>query len=182
MRRHFLTYTTLGGFTLLLGSLMFLGGSSGCYGDQCTGSVANYGQTPGEGRLLDPDSWESNAQVSNWLDYSHQRSWYIYLPMFQGREIGQVYTYISPDPNPNVREDGKYKQYTLASGNLAEITIFDSGQPGKTPFIQVHNDTCADYFARIVITAYPAAPDAGTPNTSDSGPTQYAARDTGATE
>jgi len=182
MRRRFLTYGTLGIVAAILGSLTFLGASTGCYGDQCTGSAGDYGWNPGEGRLLDSDTWESNPQVSRWLEYSHQRSWFVHLPAFQGREISNVYVYISPDPDPNVSNPPQYKQYTLASGNLAEITVNFSGTPGLVPTVQVHNDTCADYYSRIVITAYPATPDAGIPNTADTGTNQDAASDTGATE
>ncbi|WP_394842393.1 hypothetical protein LZC95_35660 [Pendulispora brunnea] len=182
MRRRFLAYGTVGIFTVLFGSLIFLGGSTGCYGDQCTGTVGEFGLNAGEGRLLDPNTWESNLQSSEWLSYSHQRSWFIRVKGFEGRDISQVFVYISPDKDPNVFQQGTYKQYTLASGNLAEITIAENGRPGVTPLVQVHNDTCADYYTRIVVEAYPALPDAGTPDTADTGTNQDAASDTGATE
>ncbi|WP_394831834.1 hypothetical protein LVJ94_35495 [Pendulispora rubella] len=161
---------------------MFLGGSTGCYGDQCVGSAGPFGENEGEGKLIDANTWESNSQSSEWLSYSPQRSWFIRARGFEGRDISKVSVYISPDKAPNVREEGKYKQYTLASGNLAEITVLDNGIPGVTPLIQVHNDTCADYFTRVVIEAYPALPDGGLPDTADTGTNQDASRDTGATE
>jgi len=179
---RFFAYGTLGATLLLVGSLAILGTGTGCYGDQCIGDNVNFGDKEGEGRLVSPDIWESQPQsATNWMSYSHQRLYTVHPRGLEGRDILQVFPYISPDTNPN-----EISQWTLAGGNLGEIKILDTNVPGLVPTVLVKNDTCADYFIRIVIQAYPAAPptDAGTPNSGDAGPDSNldATTDTGVTE
>jgi len=177
--RKIVGYGALGAALTLASSFAFLGGSSGCYGDQCVGDTVEFGVNDGEGALVTPDTWESSTQVSTWLKYTHQRSYFVTLRGLEGRDILDVFVYISPDDAPNVLSD-QYTQYTLAGGNLAEITIVDTNKPGIPPRVQVHNDTCADYSARIVVQLKPASPDAGAPGDGDA--SLDSSTDTGVTE
>jgi hypothetical protein len=58
----------------------------------------------------------------------------------------------------------------VGSGNIAEITVHppDTTPGGDTDwFIAVYNDSCADYYVRVVVTR--AASDAGAPILPDAG-------------
>ncbi len=130
----------------------------GCYGRNCEGETAAYGRVPGEGRMVAPDAWESNPIDGKWLPFPRQRSW-----VFEMRDLGQRTPYlpevfISGNENPSA-ENGNF---TLAGGNLAEVS---SVGPGR---MTVKNDTCADYFVRVVAHA-PPNPPVVTPPIGDAG-------------
>jgi hypothetical protein len=68
-----------------------------------------------------------------------------------------VDTFISAEPNPHAANGN----WTLGSGNLSE-------QSGVGPgTIAVKNNTCADYFIRIVAHASPRPPEAADASTAD---------------
>ncbi|WP_394850174.1 hypothetical protein LZC95_22290 [Pendulispora brunnea] len=141
------------GASVPLLSAFALGSSSGCYGDQCEQSEAN---VDAPGRLIDADTWESTPVDSNWLLYSGQHTWVFHPHVLDGRDIRQVNVFISPDEFPNKDKtdtEGRH-QWTQAGGNLAQITVLkkDGGNA-----IYVWNNTCASYFVRIEVTAYPAS-------------------------
>ncbi|WP_394827209.1 hypothetical protein [Pendulispora albinea] len=155
--------------TLLLGAgLALVAGSAGCYGDQCVGSDLEFGDKEGEGHLVTTDIWESHAQSAKWLRYSPKRRYFLRLHGFEGRKVFRVITYVSPDESPNGPQPGT--QFTVAGGNLAEVKILET-PPGEAPRVVVANDTCADYYARFEVQAYPSGPvtDAGPPDAGDAG-------------
>ena len=132
--------------------------TTACQDRTCTGSFADFGRAPFQGELIDPDTWESTPQGSKWLPYPGQRSWFFFPRGLERRQIASVLVYISPVESPN--DPGG--QYTVASGNVATIRTFaDPADPQLlNPGVQVGNDTCADFFVRVVVRAYPAG-DAG---------------------
>ena len=157
-----------GGFVAIALSFFVLESTSGCLGHQCDGSSDDFGEGPGEGALVpnSRDIWESTPLASQWRNYPHQRTLNLHPHVFDGRTITQVFVYNSPDSQPNLitGPDGAAifpppgTNFTLASGSLAEVSLFGSS------YVRVHNDTCADYFVRVVVEAAPLAPsvDAGT--------------------
>lgn len=104
------------------------------------------------GRLFDPYTWESNPIDSGWLPFPGQREWIMTLrdAKTSARIAGQVLQITAYVSSNNVGSDG-----TLAGGNLAEVRMVTSNVIG------VRNDTCADYFVRVVVTSRPL-PDGGT--------------------
>jgi hypothetical protein len=128
--------------------------ASGCYGRVCEPSVDTWGLEPGEGRMLDPDTWESNPLDGQWLDFPGQRTW-----VFEMRDLGgrlpekPVVAYISASEFPAATGSN----FAIASGNLAELTF---AGPGR---LVVRSGVCADYFLRVVVEAAPNPPE--TPQT-----------------
>jgi len=163
-----------------LGVAIFaLVGQSGCYGDQCIGDAMDVGN--GRGRLVSEDTWESNPQDDDagWYQYRHERAFVFHPQGLEGRAILGVTPYISSDRRPN--ELGQGRQFTVASGNLAEIRIDAAASPTDPPTIVVLNDTCAEYWLRIVVTAYPKT-DGGAMDAGDAGSERDSAPSDGATE
>lgn len=124
----------------------------GCYGHNCDGGQTFFGANPGEGRLLDADTWETTPVNGPWLPFPKQQTYF-----FDLRDLGTdrtpdlVVPYISAQANP-LAEGGNY---TIGAGNLAEISGADLGR------VAVHNGTCADYYIRVVVQASPRAPSQG---------------------
>jgi hypothetical protein len=134
-------------WAIVMGGVSFL---AGCYGHNCDGDSITWGRNPGEGRLIDADNWESSPIDGDWIPFTRQR-----VVFFEMRDLGdripyQIIPYISAEPNP-VHDNGNW---TLGSGNLAEHS---GAGPGT---IAIKNDTCADYFIRIVATVPPRPPPA----------------------
>lgn len=136
--------------------------ASGCYGRTCDPSVRTWGLEPGQGRLLEPDTWESNALEAGWLDFPGQRTWIFEMRDLGGRTPQIVLPYISASDAPAATGSN----FALASGNLAEIS---SVGPGR---ILVKSGVCADYFLRLVVIAAPVAPEPApvSPAQPDAGP------------
>lgn len=123
---------------------------SSCYGRNCEASVENWGENPGEGRLLDENTWESQAVNEPWLHFPGRRSWIMDTRLLGARFAAIPKVYVSGSSDP-VRLGANF---TEASGNLAEITV--TTNPGV---LIVTNGTCAEYYARVVIEAAPVPPD-----------------------
>ncbi len=134
----------------------FLPITSGCFGHQCDFSSADFGKEDGgEGDLLpgDPSTWQTTPIAGNWVPYPHNHTVVIRPYPLIGRTITNVIVYISPNQNA----DAPGSNFTTAAGNLGEVAVFQ-GRPNdpKDPgAINVHNDTCADFFMRAVITSGP---------------------------
>lgn len=154
--RRALGWGSLSTMLILISSFAFVG-QTGCYGDQCIGDIQEYGDAT-HGELTSPDTWESNPPNSGWLNFSHKRTFNVHLYGLEGRDIQQVLPYISPDSVP--KSDYGQSQYTLASGNLAEIQNLGTNIPGIPPTVRILNDTCADYYLRLLVIATPKAPGA----------------------
>lgn len=142
--------------------------ASGCYGHNCVGDWANYGQNPGEGQLVDDNTWQSGPVDGLWLPFPKQQTYY-----FDLHELGVdrlptlVIPYVSAQANP-LQEGGNY---TIAGGNLAEISGADRGR------VTIHNGTCADYFLRVLVQAPQRANGAAPPANDDAGDEDASASD-----
>jgi hypothetical protein len=130
--------------------------SSGCVGNECESDFEDYpGPTfPDQSLMLDENTWASSPLVGPWLPYPHQRYWGLHTTALFGNRVPDHATaFISPD------ETGPVSVWSEAAGNLAE---WSQPTPG---YILLHNDTCADYSVRVVITF--AALDGGPDSAAD---------------
>lgn len=118
---------------------------TGCFGRQCDGDFQSYGGKPGEGRLLDPDTWETTSFDGKWLGFPHRRTWVFDTSALGPRAPESVIAYVSAQETPN--ELGG--NFTVGGGNLVTYTV---AKPGS---LWVTNDTCADYYIRVVVKAPP---------------------------
>lgn len=147
----------------------------GCQGRECESiGFTDYGYGPGQGHLIDANTWESTPNDDPnqpWLSFGPYQTWVFHPVGLEGRDLVNVITYVSADPDPN--DPGK--NYTLAAGNLAEI-----GASSDSRAVFVTNATCDPHYIRIVIVADPAQPnpfsgveagvsDAGDDSGADSG-------------
>jgi hypothetical protein len=126
---------------------------AGCYGHNCDGDTVFFGRGANEGHLLDANTWESNAMEAPWLPFPHQRLYDIDLAMLGDRTPAIVIPYVSANQNPD--------NFTVGSGNLTEILAATHAH------VSIKNDTCADYYLRVVVVAPPAPPAA--PGPADAG-------------
>lgn len=121
----------------------------GCTDLRCEGSYVAYGRGENEGAAVGPTSWESTPFEGKWLDFSHERLITFELQEKVGnRRIISVTPYISASDIPS-QNNGNF---TVASGNLAVIQVVAPG------WFTVRNDTCADYYVRVVVELEPEAP------------------------
>jgi hypothetical protein len=125
-----------------------------CADRVCEYSAKDFGRGPGEGELVAPALWESTPQTGKWLPFPAQRSWFVFPQGLAHTDIARVLVYISAaeEPNPG-------SQYTLASGDSALIRQFpDPGDPsGESTGVEIHNNTCADFWVRVVLEGYAPA-------------------------
>jgi len=131
------------GLVALWGIVMGGLGSASCYGHTCDGDTQVYGRAPGEGQLVNPDTWQSSPIDGDWIPFTKQRIWFFEMDAL-GRLPATITPYISAERNP-VR-DGNW---TIGSGNLAEQSGAGFGR------VAIKNNTCADYYIRLVVTAAP---------------------------
>lgn len=125
--------------------------STGCFGHQCDPSRAEL--KADDGHLIDADTWESNRINEPWLDYGPQHTIRIPTDKLGGRWPTQILVYVSGNPNPV--GSTPQRTFTLATGNLITVQyVSDSA-------VEVRNDTCAQYYARVVIKAGDPLGDAG---------------------
>lgn len=136
----------------------------GCYGNNCEGSFEVFGDDPGEGKMLDEDTWISGDQDGVWLWFPRQRYYVFDLRALGGRMPTKPLAYIS-----GTREPSKFGgNMTLAGGNLAQ---FYAMRPNG---IDVKNESCSDYYLHLVVEATPFPPEApmedgGAPGADDAG-------------
>jgi hypothetical protein len=137
---------------LILFALLWIGlvagvalASPGCYGRNCEGGIEPFGTDPGQGRMIDENTWESSPMEGEWLPYPKQRFYTINIPGLNGRTPQVVLPYLSAAPNP--RKTGA--NWTLGSGNL---TLMVNASPNH---IDIINDSCSDYYLRLVVIASP---------------------------
>ena len=119
------------------------------------------------GRLLDDDTWESNSIDEDWQSFSPERYIYLQIPELANRTFESAEIDISVVENPNLPVSGGANNWTIATGNLGELeaaytlpypALPDGGAAGSFFALTVHNDTCATYWARIVLHMDPIAP------------------------
>jgi hypothetical protein len=140
-------------WTVVMGAASF---ASGCYGRNCDGDEVVFGHVPGEGQLLDANTWQSGPIDGPWLPFPKQRMW-----IFELRELGDrlpsfPVAYVSAESDP-LHSGGNF---TIGAGNIAELSGADKGR------LFVHNGTCADYYLRLVVESPPLPPTAAVPDAS----------------
>jgi hypothetical protein len=164
-RRLLTTFSVLGVLSTGAAGLAFVALAPACAERTCEGQGLDYGRGAGEGHLIDEDTWESTPVEGKWLHYPAQREYFIFPGRLLGpKRIAKVTVYISPMDQPN--PDG---QYTVASGNVAIVRQFPDLGNQALPGVSVRNDTCAEFWVRIVLEAYPLPPnqDGGTDADAD---------------
>ncbi len=153
---------------------------AGCFGRGCDPSFFDWGGHPGEGQMIDPDTWESNPLDGTWLPLPHQghlRALYAGPVPRSPRTPEWVQVYISPSDHPITNDPPA--SFTPSGGNLSKLFYFparvvetDAGKP-RPDVLEVWNDSCSDYYARIIVHASestrPAAEDGGIDESVDSG-------------
>ena len=122
----------------------------GCYGRNCEGRADVFGREPGEGSLIDEDTWQSSPMDGKWLPFPRQQLYFFELRELGDRTPAVVVPYVSP-----VEEPARSFNATIGGGNLTELSGI---APGR---VAVKNGTCADYYLRVVVMAPPRPPDAG---------------------
>ena len=122
---------------------------AGCYGRNCDGDTLIFGRNPGEGRLINADTWESGPIDGVWLAFPHQRVW-----VFDLHELGLDRTPDVPIAYVSAERDPLHENtnFTIGAGNIVEQSGADRGR------ITMKNGTCADYYLRVVVTATPRPP------------------------
>jgi len=135
---------------------------------QCDFTSAEYcapGDTSCAGHLIDPYTWESGPIDGAWLDFRHNKTWLLHFRdgVTQQTIQGTVYeplVWIAPEAEASAPGG----QYVTAGGNLAEWSTASDATS-----LNLHNDTCADYFFRVVVHASPdgTPPDAGADASQD---------------
>lgn len=117
--------------------------SAGCFDRSCEDTFVE--RPAGSGTMLDSNTWESNPIDAEWLDYGPRRTIFFRWPEFGGRRPDLFLPYISSSPTPLSPTDGD--TFTLAGGDLATFTNVTSDG------IFVRNNTCAQYYLRLVAVA-----------------------------
>lgn len=133
----------------------------GCYGRNCEGDIVRYGSEPGQGKMIDENTWESSPIDGDWLAYTHQRSYQFDIPALGGRTPTLVMPFLSPAQNP-VKEA---QSSTPGGGNLTEIYFT------RPNGVDIKNGTCADYYMRVYIVVPPFPPGAPEAGAFDAGVT-----------
>jgi len=134
--------------------------TGGCAGDDCDSDTATWGSCT-QGERLDATHWESTPYSGQpWLNFHGERTWtFDPTPWMGSRPPFLVDVELSFLPLPNTDGGGGWAP---SAGNLSEIAVLPSG------LVQVTNDTCAQYYVRVVLTY--AAVDAGAAgDTGDAG-------------
>lgn len=98
--------------------------------------------------MVDANTWESTPLDADWIPFTRQRVVFVQMNGLAGRTPSVILPYVSADKNP-IRTGSNW---VIAPGNLAEQS---GAGPGS---ITVRNNTCADYFLRLVVTAPPNPP------------------------
>lgn len=163
----------LGATTLT--TLGFVGATASCLTDACADSEVKFGATPGEGSLVDENTWQSTPLDGQWIPYPHHRTYvFNFGGKFRGRRPSAAYVYISANDKPN--DFGS--NFTLAGGDTATIGLLNEDG------MYLRNNTCADYYVRVLVEMEPvkASPDAGASDAAGDtdAPSDGAAREAGA--
>jgi hypothetical protein len=133
------------GSAIVVGLTLAAAAALDCYGHQCD---ANHGLFPpeggdaGRGRMLDDNTYETNAIDEPWLNYPGNVRLDVSYPKDMGRPMAWLEPYVGTSQQPSQTDSATW---ILASGALAEIVSSNS-----TDF-SVLNATCASYYARFVV-------------------------------
>ncbi len=105
----------------------------------------------------DPNAWESNPLFSPWLHFPGQTTYAFYLPpQFSNRAIVTYNAYLAVTADPF--DAGSVS--VVGAGNSVEFTFPAQADGGlyEPPIFYALNDTCAEYWTRVVVTFAPANP------------------------
>lgn len=133
----------------------------GCYGRNCDGSIEVFGASPGQGYMVDENTWASNRWDEKWLWFPGQRLYVFEIGALGGRTPEKILPYISGSDNPMDGVGGHH--FAPAAGNLAEIFWVGPNH------IQVKNESCSDYYLRLVLEAPPLPPEIPTADAGATG-------------
>jgi hypothetical protein len=136
------------GLWIVVTAALFL--APGCYGRNCEGDAMGYGSLPGQGRMLDDTTWESSPIDGAWLHFPRQRYYFFDIPELGGRLPSVVIPTLSAVQVPDDGGDS-----TLGAGNIALLLNYHPNH------VEVKNDTCSDYYLRLVILVPPLPPSNG---------------------
>ena len=120
----------------------------GCYGRNCEGETATFGKRATEGQMVDDRTWASNPWQGEWLPFPRQQYYIFDIQALAGRTPEQITPYLSGQHDP-----ANGGNFTIGSGNLA---ILQNIGPNR---IDIRNDSCSDYFLRLVLTVPPLPPE-----------------------
>ncbi len=136
--------------------------SAGCAGSDCASDAATWGSCS-EGERIDVNTWESGPLTGKpWLDFHGERTWVLDpTPWMGAREPVGFQAYLSLDPTP-VTDGGS--GFAEPAGNLAILTPVQ--QSDGSWKVKVLNDTCAQYYLRVVLTYAAPSGDGGTGTTT----------------
>jgi hypothetical protein len=133
-------FLVFGAVWLVISCALFFA-TPGCYGRNCEGSIEVFGVDAGQGNMVDENTWESSPNDGVWLSFPRQRYYIFDIRALGGRTPTLYLPYLSASPEP--QKSGF--DNTLAAGNLAK---FKNVSPNH---IEVLNDTCSDFFLRLVV-------------------------------
>ena len=128
----------------------------GCYGRTCEASGETYGTEPGEGRMIDADTWESSQIDGKWLFYPGARVWGFEVLAWGDRRPVEIDAYVSASEAPH-SPDTAFGQSAKAGGNLAELSGIGQNR------LVIRNGTCAQYWLRVVVHLEPRPPQGAVP-------------------
>jgi len=123
--------------------------TAGCDDNRCAPSTAPgtlYGACPSA------NLWESITVDGDWHDFSHRRTTRFSIP---GRRAVSYHVYVSPEPHPQGKLlDGGAATpssiFTTGAGNIATVVVFPDNPAAPGSVFDVTNETCANYFMRVV--------------------------------
>lgn len=119
-----------------------------------------FGNEPGQGSMIDENTWQSNSVDEPWLPFPRQRYYSFDLRALGGRIPHLPLPYVSPSPTP--AKDGM--DFVVGSGNLAKLLHVGPNR------IDVLNDTCSDFYLRLIVEAQPFPPAAPADGGADDAP------------
>ena len=134
---------------LWLTALAIIALAPGCYGRNCEGGAETFGVDPGQGEMVSDTDWESSPPVGPWIPFPRQRRLVFDIRALGGRTPFRQVVYLSAAAQPNVPGSGQAGNQTVGAGNIA---LFDNVGPNH---IDVVNDTCSDFYMRLVVEVPP---------------------------
>jgi hypothetical protein len=150
--------------------------AQGCTVNSCVGSKIVFERAPGE--LIEGGrAWETSPVEGPWLAFPPQRSYELYVPFPRKVAVTEASAYVS------VAEVANADQWVAASGNLAEFSQVGWDDGRNALKVIVHNDTCANYYVRLVLrteeVSVEAVVDAGAPDATVEGDPSAPSADAG---
>ena len=134
--------------------------ATGCAGDDCDADTQKWGSCS-QGDAIDATHWESGTLTATpFLDFHGERTWILDpTPWMGSRTPNNVESEIAFASMPNAPGG---MGFAPPAGNLSEITLVQSPNGW---LVQVLNDTCAQYYLRVVVTYPELAPGESMPTT-----------------